>query len=303
MLLRHARNAWVGLGTLAFVTVSLLPFMPERPWHFTIFFTTLTLHSVLRIRDGCPLRRFAWLPVLYVVWANVHIQFVMGFALLGLGWLTTLIEWRRGGGQDKKTAMARLFVLGAACTAATFATPFHFRLYVVIWEYASQTQALALVSELAPPTLFKWWNVPLVVLLATASAVVLWRRFPLWDLILLASAFFSAYACKACDLWFGVLIAGTIIVRNLWESEKQEGEVYTACRVFAHAPPLALLVMRFAWTIGLSQGKTFTSCHAESYPVGAAAYIHDNHVPGPLFNNFDWGGYLIWAAPETPREH
>ena len=31
------------------------------------------------------------LPLLYVLWANIHIQFVMGFALLGLAWLVSLV--------------------------------------------------------------------------------------------------------------------------------------------------------------------------------------------------------------------
>ncbi len=322
VLLRHARNTWVALGTLALVTVSLLPFMTERPWHFTIVFTTLTLHAVLRIRDGCSLWRFAWLPALYIVWANVHIQFVMGFALLGLGWLVTLIEWRISGDQAKKTSMARLFFLGAACSAATLITPFHLRLYLVIWEYATQTQALALVEELVPPVLTKWWNLPLVALLIIASGAVLYRGLRLWDLVLLASAFFFSLRMQR-DLWYGVLIAGIIVVRNLGiekracpapcfppgDAEEGKSDGQQTRSAAAGAIPawqvalislLALFVMRFAWEIGLSQGKTFASCHAESYPVGAVEYIHDNHIQGPLFNNFDWGGYLIWALPELP---
>jgi hypothetical protein len=303
VLLRHARNAWLGLGTLALATVSLLPLMPERPWHFTIFFTTLTLHAVLRIREGCPLRRFAWLPAIYIVWANVHIQFVMGFALLGIGWLVTLIEWQIHSDETKNAAMKRLFILGAACALATLATPFHVRLYVVIWEYATQTQALALVSELAPPDLKwlhfyenKWWNLPLVFLLISAAAVVLYKGLRLWDVVLLASAFFFSLRMQR-DLWYGVLIAGTIINSNLGK-EKHE-RPFSAWQI-SLVSMLALLVMRFAWEIGLSQGKTFASCHAESYPVAAVEYLREHHRPGPLFNNFDWGGYLIWELRELP---
>jgi hypothetical protein len=28
--------------------------------------------------------------------------------------------------------------------------------------------------------------------------------------------------------------------------------------------------------------------------------VKQNHFPGPLYNNFDWGGYLIWSLPELP---
>jgi hypothetical protein len=47
--------------------------------------------------------------------------------------------------------------------------------------------------------------------------------------------------------------------------------------------------MRSAWEIGLSRGKTIASCHEESFPVEAVDFIRSNHIPGPLFNNFDWG--------------
>jgi len=33
----------------------------------------------------------------------------------------------------------------------------------------------------------------------------------------------------------------------------------------------------------------------KTYPVKAVAAIQAGHYSGPLYNNFDWGGYLIWA--------
>jgi hypothetical protein len=114
--------------------------------------------------------------------------------------------------------------------------------------------------------------------------------------VLLASAFFFSLRMQR-DLWYGVLIAGTIINSNLGK-EKYE-RPFSAWQI-SLISMLALLVMRFAWEIGLSQGKTFASCHAESYPVAAVEYIHEHHTPGPLFNNFDWGGYLIWELRELP---
>jgi hypothetical protein len=37
-----------------------------------------------------------------------------------------------------------------------------------------------------------------------------------------------------------------------------------------------------------------------AYPVQASAFVREHRPPGPLFNDFDWGGYLIWAVPEYP---
>jgi len=37
-----------------------------------------------------------------------------------------------------------------------------------------------------------------------------------------------------------------------------------------------------------------------SYPVGAADYIRDHRLPQPLFNAYEWGGFLTWYLPEYP---
>ncbi|MEW5940623.1 MAG: hypothetical protein AB1750_13215, partial [Chloroflexota bacterium] len=35
-------------------------------------------------------------------------------------------------------------------------------------------------------------------------------------------------------------------------------------------------------------------------PVGAVAWIRANDPPSPMFNSYNWGGYLTWALPEYP---
>jgi hypothetical protein len=39
---------------------------------------------------------------------------------------------------------------------------------------------------------------------------------------------------------------------------------------------------------------------AGTFPEGAARYIEQHHVSGPLLNDLSWGGFLIWRLPELP---
>src|SRR5262249_5052272 len=66
------------LSTLltAVAALAVLPLFNERPWLFTILFTTLTLEVVLDLRRGQRRWTFWALPLVYVLWANIHIQFV-----------------------------------------------------------------------------------------------------------------------------------------------------------------------------------------------------------------------------------
>jgi hypothetical protein len=35
-------------------------------------------------------------------------------------------------------------------------------------------------------------------------------------------------------------------------------------------------------------------------PVGAVEYLQANPPPGPMFNSYNWGGYLMFALPDAP---
>jgi hypothetical protein len=38
----------------------------------------------------------------------------------------------------------------------------------------------------------------------------------------------------------------------------------------------------------------------ERIPSRAVQWIKDNKPPGPIFNSYNWGGYLIWELREYP---
>jgi len=42
------------------------------------------------------------------------------------------------------------------------------------------------------------------------------------------------------------------------------------------------------------------SAVARTYPAGAAQIVQDRGYRGPLYNQFNWGGYLIWRLPDLP---
>ena len=39
---------------------------------------------------------------------------------------------------------------------------------------------------------------------------------------------------------------------------------------------------------------------AKTLPVEAAAFLKQEQPAGPIFNSYNWGGYLIWELPEYP---
>jgi hypothetical protein len=282
------------VAVLALVTATLVPMMLERPWHYTIVFTTLTLNAVLELRTGTPIRRFWWLVPVYALWANLHIQFVLGLGVLGLGFAVALVErWRRG----ERPAPLGWLALMAGCAVATLVNPYHVRLYQVVWEYATQATAMRLVSELAPPDFAVWWNWFLVALLVWAAAECVRRRLPLFDTALLVvGAAFSLRMQR--DIWFGSLCAATVLMRLPTAPRAPEDRAQLPGLLAATV--LALLLARVVWEVGPGAAKSSADVNRTQYPAGAVEYVKEHRLTGPLYNHFNWGGYLIWALPDDP---
>jgi hypothetical protein len=54
-----------------------------------------------------------------------------------------------------------------------------------------------------------------------------------------------------------------------------------------------------AWARDLSP-KHLAAVIEENFPAKAASFVEENRLAAPLFNHFDWGGYLIWRLPQIP---
>src|SRR5262245_4900454 len=282
------------MAVLALVTATLVPMMLERPWHYTIVFTTLTLHATLQMHAGVPPRRFWWLIPLYTLWANLHIQFVLGLGILGLGLMTTLVARQTA---PNRRQWGEWLLLSVGCAAATLVNPYHVRLYQVVWEYATQTGALLVVAELAPPDFMVWWNWALVALLVWAGISCAMRRLPIFDTsLLVVGAFFSLRMQR--DIWFGALTAAAVLTR--WNPTPEPTAERRPLAGIVAVTVLAVLLVRALWVVGPGRERVATEVNRQQYPAAAVEYVRLHRPSGSLYNHFNWGGFLIWALPEYP---
>jgi hypothetical protein len=292
------------LAAVAFV--ALWPLMAERPWLFTVLFSALTLDAVLGLRDGTATRAVWLLPVLYALWANLHVQFVYGLAFLGLACVAPVLDRllrRPTSGAHADTAGApawrRLVALSAACAGATLLNPYAARLYGVVWEYASRPAAYRIMRELQSPDFGDFYSWPMLVLFALAAFSLGRRpRLSSFDVLLLAGTAYASFHTRR-DLWF-VSLAALALLTAAPRRAVEPGERFTPPR---WGPPFVaagvlLVFLATAYHRGLLEVGPGEAM-AEEFPAGAVAFLKEHPQPGPLFNDMDWGGYLIWEL----REH
>jgi hypothetical protein len=101
------------------------------------------------------------------------------------------------------------------------------------------------------------------------------------------------------DAWFLALTAIWIIGdsgRELWQ---RRASFLTRGQVAVSALLVAVAIGMFSIFRHIS-ATTLQAAIDQKFPVKAVDYVNENRLPGPLFNNFDWGGFLIWSLPRFP---
>ena len=285
--------------------LAISPLMSERPWLFTILFSTLTLEVVLDLRQGRRGLLFWLLPLLYVLWANLHIQFVYGFLLLGIGCAAPIVDrlLKRPTAGNADTAGSacwwRLVGLTAVCVLATLVNPYHVRLYGVVLEYATQPGPFRVVNELMAMTFRLGWDwLALGLTLATAFALGRKARLSSFDVLLFAVSAMLCFRARR-DIWLIVLSALTILPTVLPRRSALRQVVLGQLGRAAVALAVAGLAVLFWRGQGLTEERLRQE-EANDFPARACAEVQRRGYSGRLYNHFNWGGYLIWRLPQLP---
>ncbi len=104
------------------------------------------------------------------------------------------------------------------------------------------------------------------------------------------------------DVWCVVLPAIAIIADALADC-RQEPEARKESPGWKWEKPLvAVLVLAvfLAAIIRIPGSSALLDQASRAFPVKACDFIRANQLPGPLFNTYSWGGFLIWHLPEYP---
>src|SRR4030095_9409494 len=168
------------IALMAAAMGAIKPGMTPRAWVFTILFFGVELLVIDRVRRSGKTQLLWIMPPLFLLWANIHIQFVYGLAVLLLLFGETLLvlSCRLFGYNIDAPAISprHLGVVLLACIVATLLNPYHFLLYKQIFAYAEQTGTFQNILEMHPMA-FRSADSWLVLLLTVATAFILgWKR-------------------------------------------------------------------------------------------------------------------------------
>jgi hypothetical protein len=276
------------LTLVAFIVAA--PAMALRPQLFGMACFAVTLYLVFLRRER---PRGLWLvPLVVVLWANLHGSFILAPIMLGLAWFEDL--------HDRYQGSSRTLLVGVASVLAPCVTPFG----PDVWAYAvglsSNPGVTARTSEWQPtslrdPTgvLFFASVAAVVVLIARAGRRVSWPTL-LWLGVFAAIA---VVAQRGVAWWpfvavatiSGVLVGG--VTKPIPEGSRR---VNTAVAVAVVLAAVALLPI---WRPIESRIGVPAAVLTDS-PPGITAALKEIAAPGAhVLNPQRWGSWLEFAQP------
>jgi hypothetical protein len=270
------RSVAVALAAIACTAVV----SSERPYLFTYFF----LPAVIAILEY---RRWLWaLPPIFLVWANCHGGFFLGWIVLGAYCAEALAQrWRGAPAADER----RLFICAGLSILVSGINPNGFYVIATVLAYRRSAMQTSILEWLRP----KYWEVSTftVVLYASLAALLCARRRARvsdWILYLL----FAAAALSAVRNIILSNLIGLIILVSYAPSIDLARYYSPWMRALPVAAGYAAALL-LAGRIAIMPHRSLDASDWR-FSTGAADFLLAHRVTGRLFNSYESGGYLIW---------
>ncbi len=261
------------------------------------------------------------LPPLFLLWGNLHGGYPLGLLLIGAylaGGLADFLLGRETLPPARWRALAAWSVLAGLAVALN---PNGWRMWLIPFQTVGVGVLQQVISEWASPDFHQFAQQPFIwLLLATLGALAFSRKRATGFEVVSVALF--AWMGLTARRNFGpfALTAAPVLARHLEDVLVQMGTrlpqgVRTRfageMRTLETAPAqresrFRLGVVVVFLGLALLKGYAVTrpafveSVIRAQFPADAVAWIKENHPQGNLFNEYNWGGYLIWALPEYP---
>lgn len=294
------------------------PALTPRPQIISFLFFTWILFLTYRYKRGMPPKWLLLMPLIFALWGNLHggwsvaaifmIVVTIGEALNNLlnSQSPYIMKWDR---------LKWYFGACALSAGALFLTPFGLELVLLPFDaFSSLSSWNSQITEWHPTKINNTRGITLVIftiLYAVCVLVPAYRKRQMdWSHLLIGLVMgYMAYRYSRSVVFFG-LVGTPIIIEQLsiwvnqtaWGKATQNqkvGKTPTQIKIkLALFVTMAIFVMSYAsWELS---NDRIQERLRDSLPIDAVNIMKEEQLPQRLYSHYDWGGYLLWEAPEYP---
>ncbi len=292
------------MGLVSLGALATYGFWAPRPQLVTYLLLAVFVSIVADFQAGRR-NRLGWLPVLTAVWANLHAGFPAGPGLVALSAVGELTGWALGDETGRAGGHRRARVLAGwslASVAASLLNPFHYHALLFPFQVMGERLSQAWIIEwLSPP-----FGHPQVLVLEILLGMMLLltlatvRPVPWRDLVvLLPLVHLALQGTRNTPLL--VIVATPILGRAAAScAQGHWGRLSGLARRGLAVGTVALVLSACGLVSGSREPRRVWNAFrpefgvTEAFPAGAVGFLRREGRRGTLWNEYVWGGYLIW---------
>jgi hypothetical protein len=310
MLLGGSIGVAVGLAATSMLlqAVHLL----ARPHLVTTALAAILLLLLVQYRRTARSRWVLFIPALFVVWANSHGGFPAGLALLAL---FCFDAWLGGRGPDIRRQQWTLSVVLALAVVATMVNPAGPAIWSYVAAHLGNEFFMNITEEFQSPDFHApWGRLLLAVILGTALFLgTSARRLPWLGLaILLGTLAATLVSARHITLFAALGLPWLASLRAVPSSGGTEAHPeppdWPLHSLVPRSPEISaatshVLPLIACGLLVLAVNGPFAArgrFDSNIFPVQALRELSASEKTGAVFNEMEWGGYLLYAQPDIP---
>jgi len=314
-------------AVLLFAAVVSSVVWSPRPQIHTLVLFSLVSFLIYKYRSTQQAGYLVWLLPIFVLWGNLHGGYILGIILIGsvivgeisnkvlLMEFTQNLPWRRIG-------ILSIFMVGSFLVVLI--NPFGFDMWRIPFNTVGVETLQNLINEWASPDFHQAIQQPmlwmmlgvfgliglskkrisgaeLMPLIAFSWAALTARR-NFGPFAIIAAPIISKYLTSLIDDWLFVAKEKFNWIDNLLERSSQSNKnLKPGFKNLINLFLISLLLAGVGWKILNGNEKEFVQeAEKEVFPVDAVYWLENAEIEGNLFNDYNWGGYLIWHLRDKP---
>jgi len=301
--LRSAERPYIAGFALLLGALATAPTWGVRPQMISYLLSALFLFLLDRYTESRITKYLIPIPILMLLWVDLHAAYALGFAILGIyiaGDIFELIKAKIAKTGSTNSPILKnfmiLFGILVLSVLAALANPNGIRLLTYPFETLSSQAMQQNIQEWFSPDFHQVEWQPLAwLILALIGAGLLGRKSisPTKILLTLVFGYAALHSMRHVPLF--AIAAVPVLAEEIGsmvrirQEVRQAGRLLKWVNLFLVACAILVAGLRFV-SVVQEQANT----EKEEFPAAAVDWIVQHHPSGNIFNTYGWGGYLIW---------
>lgn len=253
-------------------------------WVLFVIFSRLIFSKIW------PRRYLLVIPLIFLIWANIHASFPIAVVIL---WIVIALRAIK----NKRVKYFEIS-LGLLATIATFINPYGIGMWREAFVTFFDPTTRLFIIEWQPIFFLPLMPVFLYLALYFVFFIKYWKKFALEVRVIGALLTFMAISsARIVPLW--LVFALPVVSQGIAYFFNQAKGYPQGIVRFKKVSKYAVIVISLVclYHLRLVVNGTLLARESVFYPTAAAEYLVQNPPKGNLFASYTWGGYLIWKNP------